>query len=200
MVGLDLALAGAILSGFGVIASMLGLAKKSETVAIHEGVEIEVDPSVDASGASMKSAITRPPWQYLNVMTPIKVDSNLELKIEMISGICKFRIVEYWGFPAPLESGRWKSNIYFPTKGEYADVNEKAKLTESITLLKGPYVSEFHVRDSASLTKFQAKFTAKATYDVPRFKHAETILEFGRIFVTIGVSVLVTGLVLLFPP
>lgn len=194
-VGIDLTSLGVVFLSAGIVLVVLGLSKHDVIDPIHNNTSVHVDPAQDIfdNPAQISGQI---PWQYLNVMTPINADSEVDLQIQIDVGTCKFRIVDYWGFPAPLGSGKWKSNIYYPATGEYVDVGPSG-LKTTIKLYKRTYVSEFHVAYSDK--SFEAKFTAKAKYEAPLFQNYEMILEFGRTFIAIGVSVLVTGLVILFP-
>ena len=181
---------GSILLAIGAALVFLATIEKTRTETIHEKRNLVLDPK---EPVFLGPEGTVNYLLYLNVMLPLSEDAEISGRIRVVRGNLRFRIVGYFGFPAPLGHGKWISNIFYPNGTEFADINADFELPK-LRLLRRDYVCEFRVSDESNPQPFEVAFTATAKRKGPRFKYSEGAKDFGRLFVTAGISFMAVGI------
>jgi len=188
-----LTLSGLILFVAGAALMVLGIITRTRRELVHQNRRLVLDPNEPVS--------TRPDGtinylRYLNVMLPLSDDAEISGRIQVISGNLKFRIVGYFGFPAPLGHGKWVSNIFYPEDREFLPVSSSFELPK-LRLLRRDYVCEFRVFDDNNPQPFAVDFTAIAERKRPLFKYSEGAKDLGRLIVPVAIALIVVGISML---
>jgi len=121
----QLTLSGTIVFIIGAALIALATIQKTRSETIHENRKLALDPK---EPVSLGPDGTANYLLYVNVMLPLSEDAEISGRIRLLKGNLKFRIVGCFGFPAPLGHGKWISNIFYPSAGEFAHVSTDLEL------------------------------------------------------------------------
>ena len=186
----QLTIIGSIVFAIGALLIGLATIQKTWSETIYENRKLVLDPK---EPVSLRPDGTVSYLLYLNVMLPLSEDAEISGRISVLKGNLRFRIIGYFGFPAPLGHGKWVSNVFYPNAGEFVDINADFELPR-LRLLRRDYVCEFRVSDESNPQPFEVAFTATAERKGPWFKYSEGAKDLGRLLVTAGISFMAVGI------